>query len=376
MRARPSNKLKVKPTATPAIFGVWLLSAILLSACMKGNESSCMSGIEHPCIPEEGPHMQLAEYGLFKGDIRDLEPIDGLVPYDLNTPLFSDYAEKSRFLYVPDDSAIAFTPENELNYPVGSTLIKNFYYYRDKQNESAGRILVETRLMIRKHYGWTANTYVWDEEQKEAVLLQVGGSKQLSWVDREGQKRMVKYQIPSINDCKTCHSLNNAMVLLGPKVRNLNKEYLYQDKVKNQLSYWNQIGILQDHPNPDSLSRLPAWDLSSTGTLNERARAYLDVNCGMCHNPGGSANNSRLYLNLENENAFNLGIYKRPLAPGPGSGGLEYDIVPGNPDSSIVVYRMEAIEPQVRMPELGRTLVHDEAVRLIREWIENMDGMD
>jgi len=96
----------------------------------------------------------------------------------------------------------------------------------------------------------------------------------------------------------------------------------------------------------------------------------------MCHNPGGSANNSRLYLNLENENAFNLGIYKRPLAPGPGSGGLEYDIVPGNPDSSIVVYRMEAIEPQVRMPELGRTLVHDEAVRLIREWIENMDGMD
>jgi uncharacterized repeat protein (TIGR03806 family) len=377
MRACPSKKLKVKPTATSlaVMVGVWLLSALLFSACMKGNEGTCMSGVETPCIPEEGPHYRLADYGLFIGEISNLEPVDGLIPYDLNTPLFTDYAEKSRFIYVPSDSSIVYNADNELVFPVGSTLVKNFFYYRNEQNESAGRILVETRLMILKQYGWTANTYVWNEEQTEAILLQVGGSRQVSWLDREGLQRTVSYQIPSINDCKTCHSNNNAMVLLGPKVRNLNQEFYYPDEMEteNQLLHWNHSGILQGLPNPDSLSRLPVWNLSSTGTLNERARAYLDVNCGMCHNPGGSANNSRLFLNLETPMGTNLGIYKRPLAPGLGSGDLDYDIVPGKPDSSIMVYRMESVEPQIRMPELGRTLVHDEAVQLIREWIEQME---
>lgn len=374
MRTYPSNRLKVKPTVVPHVFAVWLLSAFILISCSNNTPGDCMSGVDEPCIPVDNPHKQLSEYNLFKGNISELEPVDRLIPYDLNTPLFSDYAQKKRFIYVPSDSSISYIKEEgTLTFPEGTVLVKNFYYFADEQIKSAGKILIETRLMIRYSYGWTANTYVWNEDQTEAELVQVGDSKEIEWIDSEGIRQKVNYLIPSVNDCKTCHSYNNGMVLIGPKVRNLNREYTYIDKVENQLVYWNQSGFLKDIPAPDELSRLAAWDQLSSGTIRERARAYLDVNCGMCHNPGGSANNSRLYLNLKNKNAFNLGIYKRPLAFASGLDNFKYDIVPGYPDSSIVILRMGSTEPEVRMPELGRTLVHEEGVKLIREWIEQMD---
>ncbi|NGP75764.1 hypothetical protein G3570_03915 [Balneolaceae bacterium YR4-1] len=373
MRACPKNKLKVKPTVTLLWSAVWLLSAYLLTGCMKGNDVNCMFGIDTPCIAVDNPHQQLSEYSLFRGDISELEPVDRLIPYDLNTPLFSDYARKKRFIYIPPDSSIAYSSENSLIFPIGTVLVKNFFYNINEQDQSMGRILIETRLMILTAHGWTANTYVWNENQTEAELVQVGDSKQIEWVDAEGMQQKVKYQIPSINDCKTCHSFNGGLVLIGPKVRNLNKSFTYNDMTENQLVYWNRLGFLEDIPVPDSLARLPAWDDTATGTIHDRARAYLDVNCGMCHNPGGSANNSRLFLNLENDNPYNLGIFKRPLATGGGSGDLEFDIVPGKPDSSILVYRLESTEPQIRMPELGRTLVHEEGVKLIREWIDQME---
>lgn len=373
MRACPNKKLKEKPTVTLLWLAVWLLSAALQPGCMRGNEDNCMLGIDTPCIAADPAHKQLSEYSLFKGDISELEPVDGLIPYDLNTPLFSDYARKKRFVYIPPDSSIAYSEEQGLIFPQGSVLVKNFYYYLNEQDLSEGHILIETRLMILTAHGWIANTYVWNEQQTEADLVQVGDSKHIEWIDAKGIEQMVQYQIPSVNDCKTCHSLHNGLVLLGPKVRNLNRQFNYADKAENQLVQWNRLGFLEDIPVPDSLPRLPVWDHSTTGELHERARAYLDVNCGMCHNPGGSANNSRLYLNLENDNSFNLGIYKRPIAFAPETDDLIYDIAPGYPDSSILILRMESTEPQIRMPELGRTLMHEEGVKLIREWVAQMD---
>lgn len=350
---------------------VCLVGILILFSCGKGSENHCIGGIETPCIPPEEPFGKLSDYGLFTGSISNLEPVEGLIPFDLNTPLFSDYAGKLRMVYVPVDSSVAYNEISALAFPVGSVLVKNFFYEKDRQNPSAGRRLIETRLLMRQQQGWTAETYEWNEQQNEALLQQVGSSKEVAWVDENGIQRKANYLIPAKNDCKTCHEENGALVTLGPKVRNLNKEYSYADGEQHQLVRWKQEGILQGLPDLPAVPTVPVWDDSSTGTLNERARIYLDVNCGNCHNPSGFASYTALFLNLEEERDFNLGIFKMPVAFG--ARELKYDIVPGEPDSSITLFRMESVEPEIRMPELGRTLVHVEGVALIREWIENLE---
>lgn len=362
-------KLGVFP---PSLMIVGMLSVFLVYSCSTSTGNICLEEVSSPCIPKDVPFQQLSEYNLFEGKLSELNPIDQLIPYDLNTPLFSDYAQKLRFVYVPVGKTVNYQEAGVLDFPVGSMLVKNFYYELDQQNSSPDRKIVETRLLIRYERGWNANTYVWNEEQNQASLKIVGDQKKVTWRDEEGDIREVNYLIPTKNDCKNCHSRNGILLPLGPKVNNLNKIYPYKEGPENQLVRWKEAGILHQLPDTPTIPELPVWNDPSTATIAERARAYLDVNCSNCHNPTGSANNSALYISLEEKNLFNLGICKPPVAPGPGSGGLRYGIVPCKPEESILLFRMESVEPEVRMPEIGRTLVHEEAVELIREWIENM----
>lgn len=332
-----------------------------------------MGDIPEPCIPVDGFHQRLSEYHLYEGRISEMNPISDIIPYDLNTPLFSDYARKLRMIYVPKKSSVAYREEGLPDYPVGTVLVKNFYYDLDERDPTAGRRIVETRLLIHREKGWQAAPYIWNEEQEEAFLRQTGGRKYILWKDRKGNIRKVDYLIPAKNDCKTCHSRNNTLLPLGPTMANLNKTYPYADGAVNQLERWEQADILRDRPDVRAIPRAPVWDDSSTWTLNERARIYLDVNCGHCHNPAGSANNSGLFLTYGQEDSFRLGICKPPVAAGNGSGGLQFDIFPCRPDLSIMLYRMNSAKPAERMPELGRMLVHEEGVALIREWIESLD---
>jgi hypothetical protein len=107
----------------------------------------------------------------------------------------------------------------------------------------------------------------------------------------------------------------------------------------------------------------------STGDLNARARAYLDVNCGHCHSRQGPANTSGLFLDIQEKNSSHLGVNKTPVAAGRGAGDLKFDIVPGQPQNSILIYRMKTNDPAIAMPEIGREQVHKEGVALIEEWI-------
>src|ERR1700728_112657 len=127
-------------------------------------------------------------------------------------------------------------------------------------------------------------------------------------------------------------------------------------------------------PSPSGAPRLAAWDDPKSGTLDARARAWLEINCAHCHNPGGPARNSGLDLLASQHNPTAFGIYKVPVAAGPGSGGRQYDIVPGRPDQSIVAYRIASTHPRVMMPELGKRMVHEEGVALVRQWIAEMPG--
>src|SRR6185503_11056004 len=140
---------------------------------------------------------------------------------------------------------------------------------------------------------------------------------------------------------------------------------------ENQLAHWTRLGLLTGAPAPDVAPRSARWD-DPAEPLEARARAYLDANCAHCHNAKGSASNSGLVLTLEETRPTALGIGKGPVAAGRGSGGFDVGIKPGDPDASILVFRMASTEPGLMMPELSRSLTHDEGLALIRAWIKSL----
>ncbi|RMG70375.1 MAG: hypothetical protein D6722_08775, partial [Bacteroidetes bacterium] len=141
----------------------------------------------------------------------------------------------------------------------------------------------------------------------------------------------------------------------------------------NQLAHWQAEGLLTGLPaDPADIPRVAVWDDPQSGTLDERARAWLDINCAHCHRAEGPAKTSGLFLDIHQTDPGVLGVNKPPVAAGRGSGGLQYDIVPGDPEASILYYRMASTDPGVMMPELGRVGVHEEALTLIHDWITSM----
>lgn len=316
------------------------------------------------------PAPKLAAYGLFT-DPGARHPNAGLTPYALNTPLFSDYAEKLRFLYLPPGAQARYRTDGLLDLPVGATLVKTFAYPADLRRPDDHVRYLETRLLIHRKAGWVAFTYVWNAAQTEAVLKRAGTRLEVSFTDLQGRARQVDYAVPNQNQCKECHQLDKGITPIGPKARNLNGAFPYAEGPENQLAHWTRLGLLTGAPDPATAPRAARWD-DPAEPLEARARAYLDANCAHCHNPRAAASNSGLSLTLEETRQPALGIGKHPVAAGRGSGDLSVGIDPGHPDASILAYRMASTEPGVMMPELGRSITHDEGVALIRAWIAGM----
>ncbi|MDN5200791.1 SO2930 family diheme c-type cytochrome [Fulvivirgaceae bacterium BMA10] len=317
--------------------------------------------------------LKLSDYDFFEGNMANMNPRNGIVPYDLNTPLFSDYAEKLRFIKLPAGTSTDYQEKDVFEFPVGTILIKTFYYYKDFRNKAKGRQLMETRLLIHEDQGWTALPYIWNDEQTEAYLEVAGGNKNIAWINDKGKKKKLNYSIPNVNQCKGCHVRDQKIKPIGPTVRQLNGDFNYGKGDQNQLSHLAKIGWLRGLPDLAAVPKTAVWDDPSTGDLNQRARAWLDINCAHCHSERAPANTSGLLLNIEQEDPVALGILKTPVAAGRGSGGRKYDIVPGSPNESIFIYRLESKDPGIMMPELGRKMVHEEGVALIRDWIRSLD---
>lgn len=321
----------------------------------------------------QAPKARLSEYGFFSGVLSDQVPAEGIIPYSLNTPLFSDYAEKSRFLVLPPGARARYNPKEVFDFPVGTTLIKTFYFPNDFRNPSKGKQLIETRLLIHETSGWKALTYVWDKDQKDAHLEVAGETVDVSYTYLDGKKYRHKFLVPNLNQCKGCHSFNEKLLPIGPSARQLNGPFIgwaQPASEQNQLLAWKDRGILDGLPDLPDVGKVPAWHDPGSGTLNERARAWLDINCAHCHRPEGPANTSGLNLSIHNVDSTLLGINKTPVAAGRGSGGRKYDITKGKPDESILLYRMESKDPGVMMPELGRTVSHREGIEVIKAWIK------
>jgi uncharacterized repeat protein (TIGR03806 family) len=315
----------------------------------------------------QAPAQKLSDYRLFV-DAGARRANAGVTPYTINTPLFSDYAEKHRFAYLPPGTQAAYTETGVLDFPVGTTLVKTFAYPADFRRPQEKVRYIETRLLIRKASGWVATAYAWNEDQTEAVLKRAGARLDIAFVDDKGRRREVDYAVPNVNQCKECHSSGGVLTPIGPKARNLNGAFDYASGRENQIAYWTRLGLLKGAPAPEAVPRTAVWDDPSE-PLAARARAYLDANCAHCHSPAGMASNSGLFLELEETRPAALGIGKRPVAAGRGSGGLEVSIAPGRPEASILHYRMASAEPGVMMPELGRSLVHEEGLDLVRAYI-------
>jgi uncharacterized repeat protein (TIGR03806 family) len=318
------------------------------------------------------PFEKLSQYGLFQGDGSSQEPAEGVIPYDLNSPLFTDYATKYRFVKLPAGTHATYSDRDVFDFPVGTVIAKTFAYPHDAREPSKGQRLIETRILKREADGWLGLPYLWNEAQAEATLEVAGGTVDVRWIHTDGKPRTNNYIIPNSNQCKGCHKTGETVTPIGPKARQLNRDFAYLTGTENQIEHWTRAGALAGAPEPAVVSRLAVWDDPQTGSLEARARAWLEINCAHCHNPEGPARNSGLDLLASQTNPTAYGIFKPPVAAGRGSGGREFDIVPGQPDRSILVYRIDSTDAGIMMPELGKRLVHEEGLALVREWIASM----
>lgn len=357
-------------------FGLALTFAVLAFGGCSGNQSTSPS-VENASAEfrlGERPNL-LSAYALWEGDMVDQVPAEGVIPYDLNSPLFSDYAYKYRFVKLPPGESAEYRESDVFEFPVGTVIAKTFGYPEDMQDEESPVHLVETRILVHQPDGWAGYPYLWNDEQTDATLKLTGKMVDVDWVHTDGNLRTVNYIVPNANQCKGCHETEGkSLKPIGPRARQLNKDFVYHDgTVENQLSSWSRVAALKGAPeDPETAERLAVWNDESTGTLNERARAWLEINCAHCHSPTGPARTSGLHLAHDVTLPSVYGVYKTPVAAGRGSGGHRFGIVPGKPEESILYFRINSDHPGVMMPELGKRLVHAEGVELIREWIVQM----
>ncbi len=371
-----------------------MMSRLAAVALFGLSLAACSQGPAPTYHADENPE-HLSDWGMIAAKDGALRLSDGVTPYDLATPLFSDYALKLRTVWTPDGAPAVYDPNDAFDFPVGTVITKTFYY-PVPDNEWTGDVLtgkerklydgemaldhlrlIETRVLVHREAGWDALPYVWNEDQTDAVLKRTGDVKRLTLIRENdaggGRMEPFAYLVPNANQCVGCHADNattKEIKPIGPKARHLNKASSFAPGF-NQLDHWLAKGLLTgeiETPAPRNVD----WS-DEAEPLDARARAYLDANCSHCHNPDGPADTSGLNLEPDASGPA-MGNCKAPIAAGRGTGGRPYDIVPGRPDLSITVFRMDTTDPGAMMPELGRAVAHEEGVALISGWISEMDG--
>jgi uncharacterized repeat protein (TIGR03806 family) len=298
-----------------------------------------------------------------------------VVPYDLNTPLFSDYAVKFRTVWLPPGTKVSYAAEGRFVFPVGTVITKSFGWPADFTKTGAPVHWAETRVLVNTpKNGWVAAAYEWNSAQSEAQLALGGDVLEFSFVGANGKTESPKYLIPSQAQCRKCHANDGVFITLGPSAAQLNGTYVYATGAKNQITAWSELGILSGAPSPSRAPLAPVWNDPKTGTVEERAREYLDANCSYCHNGKGEARTTGLVLLAGEMTPAVYGVCKSPVAAGKAAENQKYDVVPGHPELSILAYRMTATEPSIAMPELERSLEHVEGVELVSQWITGLPG--
>ena len=322
-----------------------LLEASLLVAVLNCN----------PYVLEPIPNAiefrpRLSDYGLFQGSMSALQPRDNVFAYELNTELFTDYANKQRLLRLPEGTAMIAVGDGLPSFPDGTMLAKSFFYPRDVRRPSLGRRIIETRLLIKHDGRWNAATYLWNSSQDDAQLGTDGRTVFVEWTTGAGVRRSVRYEVPSNDNCSNCHRSNGQIVPIGPQLRNLNDNWSDHsaNQTSGQLLRLAQRGLLTAG-ELRTVKALPPWD-DVTLPIADRARAYMDVNCAHCHRPSGWASQTGLRLEFE-----------RPFVDTRISSRRDR-----------MVQRITATRRDERMPRIGTTIHHDEGVALLLQYLESL----
>lgn len=324
-----------------------VLSVALSSACV--DRPVCLT-------PSDGgePALHLSELGLFEGELEDLEPTEGVVPYTVNASLYADHATKHRYIVLPEGEQIRVS-DDWWELPIGTLLVKVFAFPFDLRAPEEGERLLETRLLVKTEDGLTASTYVWDEDEDDAKCS--GGNVQVPvrWVDLDGARQESFFQVPGTSQCASCHGER----ALGLRTRQMNVP-------GGQIEALHALGVIDALPEEP---REQLLDPMGEGDLEPRARGYLDVNCGHCHSPEGTVADIGLDFSFENEDTQTLGIG----VPGQPVDGAWVKIARGDPDGSTVITRMRSSNPYLRMPRGTVHLPDTAGIELLSDWIRTLE---
>lgn len=321
------------------------------------------------CLPDISGGMppRLSDTGCF-ADLKSLTAGPDLIPYEVSSALWTDGAFKPRYMMVPSPEQVTVDEDGSWTFPEGSVLIKSFGFNFMLSDEVSPRP-VETRFMVRHQGEWEYATYQWNEGGTDARLLSDGATVQLE-VYQDGRPTTLEYTFPDYDACTTCHGAEIDDVL-GPKTNQLNRDRDYDGVLVNQLRAMDDIGLLDfvsaEVIDPERLPRMANPQLGQ-GTLEERARAYLDANCAHCHRPGGWAP-SDSGLDLRYETALQDTGLCEPMKYFQWVGMPR--VAPGDPDGSGMLQRF-LLEDALRMPSLGTSVVDPSGAELLRSWISQL----
>lgn len=284
----------------------------------------------------------LSDLNIFSGDLADLIPSIYTFEYDLVTPLFTDYAHKQRLIALPPDTSMHFIDNGFPEFPNGTLIAKTFYYNEDDRDESLGRTIIETRVLIKTNNEWELGNYTWNVAQTEAVLTTESALVPISFIDEDGETKNIDYVIPSASDCFTCHSNAGNETPIGPKLRTMNMN----DQLQNLIDMQYLTGI----SDVSSIEQLPDWENTSY-SREERSRAYFDVNCAHCHSDGGFCE-TQSSLRLLWETPFDdTNIYTQRFS---------------------IINRMQTYQQGFSMPYIGTTFIHAEGFELIQSYLNGL----
>ncbi|WP_241697179.1 hypothetical protein [Winogradskyella eckloniae] len=319
-----------------------LLILVVLFSCEKDDS---ITPVETPNVVAQF-QTNLSDLNLFLGDLDELNITDKAFEYNLNTTLFTDYAHKQRLIALPEGTSMTFDGDGLPIFPDNTVIAKTFYYNADERDLSLGRTIIETRILIKLNGIWETGNYKWNTEQTDAILDNTGSELPVTWINADGISNTSNYKIPSDTDCFTCHSNNDNILPIGPKLRSMNFEINGENQLEKFISNQQLSGVTSS----SAVRSLPNWEDTSL-SLDVRARAYIDINCAHCHIPGGSC---------EDQSTLNL-AFEVPLE--------DTNIVE---QSVLIDYRVSFYLDGISMPYIGTTMRHTEGLDLIQEYMNTL----
>ena len=320
-----------------------------------------------PPPPSRSLPKLLSQTGVY-ADLKTMTPQDFLIPYSVNSPLWSDGAVKSRWMALPDNTKIHFASQGEWQFPAGTVFMKTFQLPVDDTDPTVLRRL-ETRLLVRDTNGYVYGaSYKWRADGSDADLVTAGITEDIPVKTATGT-RIQHWFYPGRQDCLTCHT-TAAGGVLGVKTRQLNGNYTYPNGVTdNQLREWSHLGLFDatlTKPQIAHLEKLVAVT-DKHASLEWRVRSYFDANCSQCHRPGGAEAffDARFDTPLAKQ-----GIINGPVANPLGIPGAKI-VVPDDLNRSILLHRISVLGEE-QMPPLARNVDDTNGIQTVAQWIDSL----